>query len=67
MAFSKNIFNTRKILDEKPFMLFFLNPANHIEYFSVILKSDMNPGCILLKINPILEFQSILSMSVLRN
>ena len=34
-------------------MFFFLNPANHIEFFSVILKSDMDPGCILLNINPI--------------
>ena len=53
MAFLRNIFDTRKISDEKPFMFFFLNPANHIESFSVISKSDMEPGCILLKMNPI--------------
>ena len=49
MAFLKNIFDTRKILDDKRF----LNPVNHIELFSVILKSDMDQGCILLNINPI--------------
>ena len=53
MAFLKNIYDTRKILDDKPFMFFFLNSANHIEFFAVILKSDMDPGCILLNINPI--------------
>ena len=53
MAFLKIIFNSRKKLDDKTFMFFFLNPANHIEFFSMILKSDMDPGCILLKINPI--------------
>ena len=40
-------------MDDKPFTLFFLNPANHIEYFSVILKSDMGLRCVLLDINPI--------------
>ena len=34
-------------------MFFFLNPANHIEFFSVILKSDIDPGCILLNIKSI--------------
>ena len=38
-------------------MFFILNaatcPANHIKFFSVILKSDMDPGCVLLNINPI--------------
>ena len=53
MAFLKNIFHTRKILDHKHFMFFFLNPANHIEFFSVILKSEMDPECILLNIKPI--------------
>ena len=53
MAFLRNIFDTRKILDDKPFMFFFLNPANHIEIVSVISKS-MEPGWILLNINPIL-------------
>ena len=53
MAILKTIFDTRKILNDKPFLSFFLNPANHIEFFSVILKSDMDPGCILLNINPI--------------
>ena len=51
MAFLKNIFDARKILDDKPFIFFLLNPANHIEFFSVISKSDMEPGCILLNIN----------------
>ena len=51
MAFLKNIFHSRKTLDGKPFMFFFLNPVNHIEFFSVILKSDMIPGCILLNFN----------------
>ena len=37
----------------KPFMFFFLNPVNHIEFFSVILKSDIDPGCILLNIKSI--------------
>ena len=36
-----------------PFMFFILSPANHIEFFSVVSKSDMEPGCILLNINPI--------------
>ena len=31
-------------------MFFFLNPANHFEFFSVILKWDMDPLCILLNI-----------------
>ena len=53
MAILKTIFDTRKILNDKPFLSFFLNPANHIEFFSVILKSDMEPGCIFLNINPI--------------
>ena len=53
MAFLRNIFDTRKILDDKPFMFFFLNPTNHMESFSVISNSDMEPGCILLNINPI--------------
>ena len=34
-------------------MFFFLNPANHTKFFSVILKSDMDPACILLNIKPI--------------
>ena len=41
------------ILDDKSFMFFFLNQANHIEFASVISKSDMKPGEILLGINPI--------------
>ena len=48
IAFLRNIFDTKKILDDKPFMFSFLNPVNHMEFFSVILKSDMEPGCILL-------------------
>ena len=53
MVFLRNIFDTRKILDDKPFMFFFLNPANHTEFFSEISKSVMEPGCILLNINTI--------------
>ena len=53
MAFLKIIIDTKKILDDKPFVFFFLNPANHMEFFSVILKSDLDQGCILLNINPI--------------
>ena len=34
-------------------MFLFLNLANHVELFSVILKSYMDLGCILLKIDPI--------------
>ena len=34
-------------------MSWFLNPASHIKLFSVILKSDMDPGYILLSIDPI--------------
>ena len=41
------------MLDDKPFMFWFLNPASHIKLFSVILKSDMDPGYILLSIDPI--------------
>ena len=52
MRLFKNIVDTRKLLVDKSFM-FFLNPANHIKIYSVILKSDMEPGCILLKIKPI--------------
>ena len=33
IAFLKNIFDTRKILDGKPLMFFFLNPANDTEFF----------------------------------
>ena len=54
MIFLRNIFDTRKILDRKHFMFFFLNPANHMESFPVMSKSDMEPGRILLNINPIL-------------
>ena len=50
MAFFKNIFDTRKILDDKPFIFVFVNPANNIDFFSIISKSDMEPGCILLNI-----------------
>ena len=53
MAFLRNIFDTKKILNDKPFLFFILNTANHIEVFSMISKSDMEPGCILLNINPI--------------
>ena len=53
MVFLKNIFDVRKILDDKPFMFFFVNPANHLEMFSEVLKLDMDPGYILLNINPI--------------
>ena len=45
MGFLRDVFDTRKILDDKP--------ANHIEFFSVISKPDMEPGYILLYINPI--------------
>ena len=34
-------------------MLFFQNPANHIEFSSVVFKSNVDSGCILLKINPL--------------
>ena len=54
IAFLKNIFDTRKILDGKPLMFFFLNPANDTEFFPTIWKSGMDPGCILQNINPIL-------------
>ena len=50
MAFFKNIFDTRKILNDKHFRFSFLYPANRIEFFSVVLKSDL--GCVLLNINP---------------
>ena len=53
MALLKNIFDTRKNLDDKPFMFFFLNPPDHVEFFSAVLKSVIAPRCILLKINPI--------------
>ena len=53
IAFLNNIFDTRKILDYKPCMLIFINPAKHIEFLPVILKSDMDPECILLNINTI--------------
>ena len=53
MAFLKKFFDTREILDERLIMFFFLNPANHIEFFSVISRSDMEPACILLNISPI--------------
>ena len=48
-----NIFDTRKMLGDKPFMFFVSKLANHVELFSVISKSDMEPGCILLNIKPI--------------
>ena len=51
--FLKNIFDTKKILDVKSFIFYFLNPVNHIEFFSAISKSDMELGCVLLNINPI--------------
>ena len=38
MDFLKNIFETRKILDDKPFKFFFPNPVNRIQFFSVILE-----------------------------
>ena len=47
------MFDTREILDDRLVMLFYINLANHIEFFSVILKSDVDPECILLNINPI--------------
>ena len=53
MAFLKIIFDTKKILDDNPFVFFFLNAANHMEFFSVVLKSGLDQGCILLNINPI--------------
>ena len=53
IAFLKNIFVTRKILNDKLFIFSFLNPSNEIDFFSVILKSDMDQGCVLLNINPI--------------
>ena len=37
MVFLKNIFDTKKILDGKLFMFFFLNATNHIEFFFAIL------------------------------
>ena len=37
MVFLENIFDTKKILDGKLFMFFFLNAANHIEFFFAIL------------------------------
>ena len=53
MTFLKNIVDTRKTFDDKHFMFFFVNPSNHINFFSVVLSSDMEPECILLNINPI--------------
>ena len=47
MVFLKNISGTRNI------WFFFLNPANHIEFFSVISRSDVEPGSILLNIKHI--------------
>ena len=41
------------MVDEKPFVFFFLNLVNGMEFFSMISKSDMDPSCILLNINPI--------------
>ena len=70
MVFLKNVYDTRKILDKR-FMFFFLCPANHIGFFYVIWKPDVDPGCILLNINPIPiggnSNQSLPSMSVLYN
>ena len=51
MVFFKNIFETRKILSDKPFMFYFLNPANQIEFSSVILKLHVASGYILQNIN----------------
>ena len=53
MAFLENIFHTKKILDDRPFMFFFLNLANHIEFFSKILKLDVDLAYMLLNINHI--------------
>ena len=53
MAFLKTIVDIRKILDDKLFMFFFQNPVNHIEFSSVVFKSNMDSGCISLKINPL--------------
>ena len=34
-------------------MFSFVNPASHMEFLSVVLKSVMDPGCILLNIHPV--------------
>ena len=47
MVFLKNISGTRNI------SFFFLKPANHIEFFCVISRSDIEPGSILLNIKHI--------------
>ena len=53
MAFLKNIVDTRKTFDDKHIMFVFVNSSNHIKFFSVVLKSVMEPEWILLNINPI--------------
>ena len=69
IAFLKNIIDNRKILDGKIFMFLFL-PANCIEFFSMISKSDIESGCILLNIthsNQRNTNQNLPSMNVLCN
>ena len=53
MVLLKNIFDTRKIFDDKLTMFFPLNPASHSKFFSEVVKSVMDPGRILLNINPV--------------
>ena len=40
----KNIFDTRKIFDDKPFIFFFLNAANQIKFLSVISDIKLRYG-----------------------
>ena len=53
LFFLRNIFDTTKNLGWQTLYVLLLNPANHIEFFSVIPKPDMEPWRILLNINPI--------------
>ena len=50
MVLLKNIFDTRKIFDDKIIMFFSLNPASRSKFSSEVAKSVMDPGGILLKL-----------------
>ena len=67
VTFLKYIFHTRKTLDDKSFIFFFLNPANHIAFFSVISMSGMEPvGEIPTKAFPVWVFYVIEKVCVLK-
>ena len=53
MVLLKNIFDTRKIFDDKIIMFFSLNPASRSKFSSEVAKSVMDPGGTLPNINPI--------------